>query len=97
MFPQVFINGEFTGGLDKIKKFVERGEFVKMIPEGCKQGSPSERYSKFIQENETIVFIDGLTFENANSQTVLEQAKQKYGDNVAIYNVGIDKNMKGFM
>lgn len=38
-----------------------------MIPEGCKQGSPSERYSKFIQENETIVFIDGFTFENANS------------------------------
>lgn len=43
------------------------------------------------------MFIDGFTFENGNSQTVLEQAKQKYGENVAIYNVGIDKNMKEFV
>lgn len=38
-FPQVFVNGEFIGGLDKIRNVVESGEFAKMIPQGCKKSS----------------------------------------------------------
>lgn len=95
-YPQIFIKGKLIGGLDKLKELVESGEFAKMIPASCKVSTPEQRYNNFIQEHETVLFISGFTFENADSAKALEAAKQKYGD-VAIYNVDIDKSFKEYI
>ena len=31
-YPQLYINGELTGGLDIVKELIESGEFDSMVP-----------------------------------------------------------------
>jgi Grx4 family monothiol glutaredoxin len=39
-FPQVYINGEFAGGLDVVLEMITEGEFDEMVPESCKKLNP---------------------------------------------------------
>jgi len=33
-FPQLYVNGEFVGGLDIVKEMVENGEFDEIMKDG---------------------------------------------------------------
>ncbi len=50
-YPQVFVNGNFIGGLDLIKESVSKGEFSKIIPESAKTQDPEKKYNSIIKEN----------------------------------------------
>ena len=95
-YPQLYINGEYIGGLDKIKGHVEKDELKAMIPESSKKKSAEERYNKYLTENKAIVFVDGFSFENKHSELAIQEGKEKY-ENVHIYNVGIDEGMKEYL
>lgn len=96
-YPAVFVNGKAIGGLDKVKELVEKGEFDKMVPASCKHTDPKQRYEAYIGEHETVVFVDGFTFENQDSQKKVEEGRKKYGEGLAVYNVAIDKNIRAYI
>lgn len=49
-----------------------------------------------MNDKKSIVFVDGFSFENKNSEMAIKEAKEKHG-NVSIYNVGIDDSMKEYL
>ncbi|KAI8915887.1 thioredoxin-like protein, partial [Gorgonomyces haynaldii] len=55
-FPQVYINGEFVGGLDIVKELIESGEFQQMVP---KEEDLNTRLQKLVSKAPLMVFIKG--------------------------------------
>ena len=41
-FPQVYVNGQFQGGLDVVSEMIESGHFDDVLPAKCKKLSPKE-------------------------------------------------------
>ena len=50
-YPQIFINGQVIGGLDKVKELLANGEFSKLIPESCRKTEGEEKYQHMIKEH----------------------------------------------
>lgn len=48
-FPQVFINGEFVGGIDIIIELVENDEFDEMMPQANKKLAPKDALAELIE------------------------------------------------
>ncbi|KAL1920529.1 uncharacterized protein VTP21DRAFT_906 [Calcarisporiella thermophila] len=55
-FPQVYVNGEFIGGLDIVKEMLENGELQSVLP---KEEPLESRLSKLVNKAQTVVFIKG--------------------------------------
>lgn len=58
-FPQLYMNGEFVGGLDIIKEMVESGEFKSMIPEEKVEETLNDRLKKLINRSKVMLFMKG--------------------------------------
>jgi len=58
-FPQLYINGEFTGGLDVIKELKEEGEFKDMIPKSSQGEDINKRCKSVIEQNRCMLFMKG--------------------------------------
>ena len=56
-FPQVYINGEFQGGLDVVTELMESGDFDDIIPDNCRRLSPKDALKEFLRLNKVIVFV----------------------------------------
>ena len=56
-FPQVYINGQFAGGLDTLLEMIEEGEFDEMMPEVCKKPDPKAELAELIQSNRIAVIV----------------------------------------
>lgn len=56
-YPQLYINGEFVGGLDIIKEMVESNELQPMIPKKAK--SLEQRMKDLINSGNVMVFMKG--------------------------------------
>jgi Grx4 family monothiol glutaredoxin len=59
-FPQVYINGEFVGGLDVVTAMIEAGEFQQLLP---KEKPLNEYMQELIEKSPTMVFIKGTPAE----------------------------------
>jgi Grx4 family monothiol glutaredoxin len=55
-FPQVYVDGEFIGGLDIIKEMVANGEFKDILP---KEEDLNTRLGKLVKRSKVMVFIKG--------------------------------------
>lgn len=55
-FPQVYINGDFVGGLDVVKELAETGEFEDMIP-GVED--LTSRLKRLTNTSRVVAFIKG--------------------------------------
>jgi len=55
-YPQLYIDGEFVGGLDIIKEMVEAGELQSMIP---KKTSLEDRLKQLVNRAPLLVFMKG--------------------------------------
>ncbi|KAJ3220535.1 Glutaredoxin 3 [Clydaea vesicula] len=55
-FPQVYINGEFIGGVDIVKEMIYSGEFLTIAP---KEDDLNTKLTKLVNSKETIIFIKG--------------------------------------
>lgn len=73
-FPQIFINGEFVGGIDVVSELIEEGEFDEMMPKSCKKLSPADAFAEFLVQNPVAVFIVGATLPS-EVQGVLDALK----------------------
>ena len=71
-YPQLYINGQIIGGLDKIEEHEKKGELKEMLPESCKKKSVEERYTEYLKEKKAIVFVDGFPFENKTSEKAVK-------------------------
>jgi len=56
-FPQIFINGEFIGGIDVVTELIEEGEFDEMMPQSCKKLSPRDALAEFMVLNPVSLFV----------------------------------------
>ena len=59
-YPQVYINGEFVGGIDVVSELVEEGEFIDMVPDSCKKLPPTDMFEQMLASFDVVVLIDGL-------------------------------------
>jgi Grx4 family monothiol glutaredoxin len=55
-FPQVYVNGEFIGGLDIIKEMNSTGELDTLLP---KEEDLNDRLKKLINKARNMIFIKG--------------------------------------
>ncbi|KAF9166487.1 Glutaredoxin 3 [Actinomortierella ambigua] len=55
-FPQVYVKGEFVGGLDVVKELVETGEFQAMVPA---EKDLKTRMDELIHKAPLMIFIKG--------------------------------------
>jgi len=59
-YPQLYINGEFVGGLDIIKEMVEEGELEDMLPkEDNKEELLNQRIKSIINQSPVVLFMKG--------------------------------------
>lgn len=59
-FPQIFIDGEFVGGVDVVIDMIEGEEFDATVPADCKRGKPEDELKQLLAENgKVIAFIEG--------------------------------------
>ncbi|KAJ3313027.1 Glutaredoxin 3 [Boothiomyces sp. JEL0838] len=55
-FPQIYVNGEFIGGLDILKEMIASGEFQKLLPE---EEDLNTRLKKLINRHKIMLFMKG--------------------------------------
>lgn len=83
-FPQLYIDGEFVGGLDIIKEMVKSGEFKSMIPQEKTEETLNDRLKKLINRSKVMLFMKGnrdhpqCGFSRQMIQ-IMNEAKQQYG------------------
>ena len=82
-YPQVYINGEFVGGIDVVSELVEEGEFIDMVPQECKKLPPVEVFEQMLGSFDVVVLIDGLPYKTSN--TVSESMIKTLDDNSIKY------------
>jgi glutaredoxin len=95
-YPQVYVNGNFIGGLDVVKDLVVKGEFSKMIPDSAKTQDPQQKYKLLTGENEVIAFTDNFSFENKETETFLNAQKEKH-QNLPVVNVSLDARLSEYI
>lgn len=95
-YPQVFVNGKFIGGLDIIKESVAKGEFSNQIPPSAKTEDPEKKFNLLTSENENIAFTNAFSFENKETETFLNNKKEKL-QNLYVYNVNLDSKLSEYI
>ncbi|OZJ03447.1 hypothetical protein BZG36_03178 [Bifiguratus adelaidae] len=80
-FPQVYVNGEFIGGLDIIKELVESGEFKSLLPA---EKDLNTRLQEFIEQDVVMAFIKGTPDQpkcgfSKQLVNILQERKVKFG------------------
>jgi glutaredoxin len=95
-YPQVFVNGNFVGGLDVIKELVEKGEFGKLFSESVKTQDPEKKFKLLASEQENIAFTNAFAFESKETETFLNIQKEKY-PNLYVYNVNLDSKLSEYI
>jgi len=73
-FPQVFINGEFVGGIDIVTELIENDEFDEMVPQSCKKLAPKDALTELIDQHPVILFVPNAKFIEPESP-MLEKFK----------------------
>ena len=63
-FPQVYVNGEFQGGLDVVLELIEEGDFDDVLPDFCKKLAPKDALKEFIAANKVVIFVAAADAEN---------------------------------
>lgn len=58
-FPQIYLNGEFVGGVDIVTELIENGEFDEMVPKAAKKLPPQEEWPQILKQHKILVIIDG--------------------------------------
>ena len=58
-YPQIFLNGEFTGGVDIVTELVESGEFDAMVPQQAKKRPPLEEFKELLSQHKVVALIEG--------------------------------------
>lgn len=76
-FPQVFLNGEFVGGVDIVTELIENGEFDDMVPKAAKKLPPSEEWPQILKDHKVLVIIEGSAEnpQNEESKELLQLLK----------------------
>lgn len=82
-YPQVYINKQFVGGIDIIDELVEEGEFIDMVPKGCKKLPPVEIFEEMLSSFDVVVLVEGLPGKDINKSSkdlldVLDSNSIKY-------------------
>ena len=95
-YPQIYVKGEFVGGLDIVKNLVAKGEFSKLIPESAKTQDPEQKYKRLTSENEVIAFTNNFSFENKETEAFLNAQKEKQ-QNLPVLNVSLDSKLSDYI
>jgi glutaredoxin len=95
-YPQLYINGQFVGGLDIVKDLVAKGEFAKLIPDSSKIQDPEQKYKLLTTENEVIAFTNNFSFENKETESFLNVQKEKHS-NLPVVNVSLDSKLSEYI
>eukprot|EP00350_Pseudokeronopsis_sp_OXSARD2_P002647 CAMPEP_0170544004 /NCGR_PEP_ID=MMETSP0211-20121228/2926_1 /TAXON_ID=311385 /ORGANISM="Pseudokeronopsis sp., Strain OXSARD2" /LENGTH=223 /DNA_ID=CAMNT_0010847539 /DNA_START=216 /DNA_END=887 /DNA_ORIENTATION=- len=78
-FPQVFINGSFTGGVDVVCQLIEENEFDELIPAICKKQTPKQELEDLLRQNKVLALINGTIDLQADddSQKLIKILKER--------------------
>lgn len=82
-YPQVYLKGEFIGGIDVVLELFEDGEFESMAPLESRPISSVDKFEEYIQLSETLVLIEGspeqpLTLKSKELLTLLSSHGVKF-------------------
>jgi len=58
-YPQVFVNGEFIGGLDVVSESVQDGDFLEKVPKECFGSGLYPRLKKLVTKSKFVLALDG--------------------------------------
>ena len=61
-YPQIYLNGQLLGGLDRVKELVAKGQFDKIVPQSSKQEEPENKFNLMVKENDNIAFTSAFSF-----------------------------------
>jgi Grx4 family monothiol glutaredoxin len=64
-FPQIFLGGEFIGGVDIVTELIESGEFDAMVPQPAKKPAPADEFKEILQTHRVLAILEGT----ADAQT----------------------------
>ena len=87
-YPQIYINGNIVGGVDKLKELVDSGEFMKLVPESVKFETLENEIMNKIKERPVTLFASNKEIEPCVSILGLHNV------NFNIIDVGLDTRAK---
>lgn len=67
-FPQIYIEGQFVGGIDIVMELIEEGEFDEMIPKNCKKLPADQALQHLLTENNVLVAMHGSINEPVDAE-----------------------------
>lgn len=73
-YPQIYINGNIIGGVDKLKELIEKNLFLDMVPIECRKEGAVAKIENLVKNNGVIVFGKG-TFEKQQCKNSQEAYK----------------------
>eukprot|EP00347_Sterkiella_histriomuscorum_P021830 403332619 len=92
-FPQIYLDGKFTGGVDIVTELIENGEFDEMVPKSAKKLPPSEEWPMILSQHKVLAIIEG-SVEQPQGKDSQELIKLLKSNGVRIAAVDASKNVE---